>query len=198
MRYYLFTYSFLALISCLFLSSCRNTQGFDKNVKELDSLKIVLVQSIDNFRSVDSLRCILAYQKNNSYGRFLDKNLKDTVTIKTAESLQLFYSTHNSIKSYVEMRGEWLRNASISIKQLTTLSHDLKNGSVNTEEAIGYINTEKKLAEKNIEELKQNTEIIRAVLDTHTKYLPEVEELVKTLNKGVLPTLQKVDLSNKH
>lgn len=189
----------LAFVSVLaILTSCRNTQAFDKNIKELDSLKIVLVQSIDNFRSVDSLRCILAYQKNNSYGRFLDKNLKDTVTIKTAESLQLFYSTHNSIKSYVEMRGEWLKNASLSIKQLTTLSHDLKNRSVNTEEAIGYINTEKKLAEKNIEELKQNTEIIRAVLDTHTKYLPDVEELIKTLNKGALPALQKVDLTNKH
>lgn len=190
-----YTYIYLVgLISIFLMPSCHNSHAFDKNIKELDSLNIVVVQAIDNFRSVDSNNCILAYQKNTAYGKFLDKNLKDTVNTKTAETLQLFYSTHIGIKNYVENRGVWLKDATSSRKQLSNLVHDLKNGSIETEEAIGYITTEKQQAIKIIEELKKNTEVMRDILDTHAKYTPGVEAFIKSINNGNLPQLQKVSL----
>ena len=70
-----------------------------------------------------------------------------------------------------------------------TLSHDLKNGSVNEEEAIEFINQEKKQAELIIEELKVNTETIRKHLEVYNQSLPVCQSLVKELNSGVLPQL---------
>lgn len=185
MKSFIISISIIVCGLCFF--SCKNNPSYDKYVKELDSLKIVVEQAVDNFRSVDSAGCVLAYNKQLSYRSFINEHLKDTVSKTVAENLQLFQSTHEGIKSYIANRSQWLQRAQLSVKQLNSLSHDLKAGSIETEEAIEYINNEKKAAEKTIEELKINTETIRDLLNTYTKSLPVTEELVRSLNNGALP-----------
>lgn len=92
------------------------------------------------------------------------------------------------------MRPVWLTEAQKSIMQLTNLSHDLKNGSVEDEEAIEFIGEEKQEAEKIIGELKENTEAIREQMEQFTKTLPTAELTVKMLNKDVLPELVKPEI----
>lgn len=162
-------------------------------MKELDSLKIVVEQAVDNFRTVDSTACVLAHNKQLTYSNFINEHLKDTVSKTVAENLQLFQSTHEGITHYLSNRSQWLQHAQLSVKQLSSLAHDLKVGSIETEDAIEYINNERKAAEKTIEELKTNTETIRELLNSYTKSLPVTEDLVKSLNNGALPPL-----SNSH
>ncbi len=169
------------------ISSCRNTHAYDKYVKELDSLKVVVQQSVDNFKTVDSASCVKAYAKQYAYLQFINTHLKDTITKSTAENLQNFQSVEKGLKDYLTMRSTWLAESQSSIMQLQTLSHDLKNGSVDQEEAIEFINTEKKQAEKIIEELKINTEQIRKHLEVYNQSLPACEVLIKQLNSGTLP-----------
>lgn len=180
---------FTLLILSVFATSCKNTHAYDKYVKELDSLKVVLQQSVDNFKTVDSASCIQAYTKQYTYSLFIDSHLKDTVTKVVAENLQNFHSIEKGLNDYVELRSTWLNEANLSITQLQTLSHDLKNGSINEDEAIEFINEEKKQAEKIIEELKINTETIRKHLDVFNQSLPVCEDLIKQLNSGILPEL---------
>lgn len=168
-------------------SSCRHTHAYDKYVKELDSLKVVVQQSVDNFKTVDSASCVKAYARQNSYLQFIDTHLKDTITKTMAENLQSFQSVEKGLKDYLAMRANWLAESQASIIQLQTLSHDLKNGSIDQEEAVEFINTEKKQAEKIIEELKINTELIRKHLEVYNQTLPGCETLIKQLNSGVLP-----------
>ena len=182
---------FIFFLAILLFPSCRNTHTYDKYVKELDSLKIVVRQSADNFKTVDSASCMEAYSKQYTYSLFIDSHLKDTVTKSVAENLQNFNSVAKGLKDYMVFRASWLNNASLSITQLQTLSHDLKNGSVDNEDAIAFINDEKKQAEKVIEELKINTENIRKHLEIYHQSLPICENLVKQLNSGVLPQLVK-------
>ena len=52
--------------------SCKNTLSYDKHVKELDSLKIVVLQAIDNFKTVDSATCINTYAKHYTYTQFIN------------------------------------------------------------------------------------------------------------------------------
>lgn len=182
---------FIFFLAILLFPSCRNTHTYDKYVKELDSLKIVVQQSVDNFKTVDSASCMDAYSKQYTYSLFIDSHLKDTVTKSVAENLQNFNSVAKGLKDYMVFRASWLNNASLSITQLQTLSHDLKNGSVDNEDAIAFINDEKKQAEKVIEELKINTENIRKHLEIYHQSLPICENLVKQLNSGVLPQLVK-------
>jgi hypothetical protein len=171
--------------------SCKNTHTYDKYIKELDSLKVVMQQAVHNFKTVDSSTCINIYAKQQTYAQFINSHLKDTVTKKIAENLQNFNSIEKGITDYVSLRSSWLSEAQLSIKQLNTLSYDLKNGSIDTDEAIEFINTEKKDAEKIIEELKINTEIIRTHIALFNQSLPVCEELVKQLNNGILPELIK-------
>ena len=89
--------------------------------------------------------------------------------------------------------GGWLAEANTSIQQLQSLSHDLKNGSIDNDEAIEFINQEKKQAEASIEVLKINTEAIRKHLEVFNQALPVCENLVKELNSGLLPQLLPPD-----
>ena len=181
-------------IIILCVSACRNAHVYDKYVKELDSLKVVVEQAVDNFKTIDSSACVLAYSKQLTYTDFINKNLKDTVSIVTANNIQSFYKTGKGLKSYLQMRQQWLSKADQSIKQLNNLSHDLKSGSVNEEEAIEYISNEKRTAEKIIEELKLNTETIRTYLEIYNTALPITEDVVRRLNNGSLPQLVKPEL----
>ncbi len=190
--------SIILTITCLSFFSCKNTHTYDKYVKELDSLKVVLQQSVDNFKTVDSATCVNAYSKQYTYSQFIETHLKDTVTKSVAENLQNFQSVKQGFNDYLALRSNWLTTASSSIKQLQTLSHDLKNGSVNEEEAIEFINQEKKQAEAIVEELKVNTETIRKHLEVYNQSLPVCENLVKELNSGILPQLITPEITYTH
>lgn len=178
-------------LCCLavFCTSCKNTHGYEKYVKELDSLKVVVEQAMGNFKTVDSVAVYHAYIKQQTYTQFINANLKDTVSKEEAAGLSSFGDIGEGLQAYLSNRSQWLAEASVTISQLHNLSNDLKNGSVDIDEAVEYIHTEKLQSEKIIEELKVNTESIRKILAVHTKSLPVAEEVVKKLNHGVLPPL---------
>ena len=186
----------LVFLACVFLvfSSCKNKHTYDKYIKELDSLKIVLQQAVVNFKTVDSVSCTTMYYKHYTYSQFIETHLKDTVTKTVAENLQNFYSVEKGFKNYMSYRSSWLSQADKSIKQLQALTHDLKNGSIDEEEAVEFINEEKKQSETIIDELKLNTEAIRQHIDLFNQSLPTCETLIKQLNNGVLPELSKPDI----
>ena len=181
-------------LGVLLFSSCNNSHVYDKYVKELDSLKVVVEQSVSNFKTIDSVACYNAYSKQFTYASYINVNLRDTVSKSTAEALQTFYLLGKNMVNYLAMRSIWLAEAQKSITQLTNLSHDLKNKSVEDEEAIEFINEEKKEAEKIIAELKENTEAIRFQIEQFNLTLPIAEEVVKKLNQGVLPEIVKPEI----
>ena len=184
----------LTIIGISFFSSCNHSHIYDKYIKELDSLKVVVEQSVANFKTIDSTACYNAYSKQFTYASYINVNLKDTVSRSVANDLQTFYMLGRSLVNYLAMRPVWLTEAQKSIMQLTNLSHDLKNGSVEDEEAIEFIGEEKQEAEKIIGELKENTEAIREQMEQFTKTLPTAEFTVKMLNKDVLPELVKPEI----
>lgn len=186
-----FSFSNLIIVSfgIMFFSSCHKSDKYEKYIKELDSLKIVIEQSIVNFNSIDSATCYNAYSKQYTYANFINVNLKDTVPKATAEALQTFYLLGRNMENYLDMRPVWILESHKSITQLINLSHDLKNGSVTDKEAVDFINEEKKEAEKIIRELNENTEIIRRMMEQFTKTLPTAEEVTKRINNNVLPAL---------
>jgi len=156
-------------------------------VKELDSLKIVVDQSMAYFKTIDSSACAAAYAKQYTYSSFINVHLKDTITKMEADDLQLFCALGKNMGNYLAMRSTWLSEAQTAINQLSNLSRDLKSGSIKGDEAIDFINEEKKIAEKTIDELKKNTEVMREQLDLFAKTLPVAETIITRINKGMLP-----------
>ena len=176
-------------LGIIFISSCHKSYKYDKYIKELDSLKIVIEQSIVNFNTIDSTTCYDAYAKQYTYANFINVNLKDTVPKATAEALQTFYILGRNMINYLAMRPVWLLESHKSITQLTNLSNDLKNGNVTDKEAVDFINEEKKEAEKIIIELKKNTDSIRFQLEQFNLNIATVELVVKKLNHELLPEI---------
>ena len=175
----------------LLLASCRPGQDYSKYTRELDSLKIVTEQAVDHFNAVDSLVCYEAYNKQHSYRIFVESHVKDTVSKEAAECLAGFFSTEPAFKDYITMRAVWLSEARSVIRQNGSLSHDLKNGSVEPSDAVEFISNEKRQSEKIIEELKTNTVLIRKHIELYLKCLPAVEEVLKAHNSGLLPAVVK-------
>ena len=111
---------------------------------------------------------------------------------------EMFTMTINSNHAAITgLTGKPEKKQQATIKQLTDLSHDLKNGSVEDEEAIEFLSEEKREADKIIEELKTNTELMRFSLETFSKSLPIAQETVKKLNGGSLPTLIQPEIKKK-
>lgn len=182
-------YTVISIAITSYMFSCKNTHTYEKQVRELDSLKIVVQQSLDNFKTIDSISCMLAYSKQYTYSNFISYHLKDTVTKPIAESIQNLYFIKKGLNDFLALRSLWISQANQSIQQLQTLSSDLKAGSVEEDEAIEFINKEKKQAEQIIEELKVNAAEIRKHLDLFNQSLPVCEELIRQLNSGLLPVL---------
>jgi methyl-accepting chemotaxis protein len=173
------------------LLSCKNTQTYGKFAKELDSLSIVVQQAADNFKSIDSTSSMEAYIKYKIYGEFITIHLKDTVIKTDAEKLQQFFASGKEIETFVKLRTDLMNHASLTVKQLKNLSNDLKNGSVNSEEAVDFISKEKQNAVLTIEELKVNTEMTRKHLTSFAGSLMPAENIIKAINQGNLPILPK-------
>jgi hypothetical protein len=195
MRITLFFVGFIVI--SLLNSSCRNPNQYQKQVKELDSLKVVLQEAIVNFNTIDSAKCVEVYAQQFTYASFIKSNLKDTVSMATAEQLQLFYSVGKNLVNFLVMSPDWKDEAKQTIKQLTDLSHDLKNGSLEEETVFDFVSEENRHANKIIEELKTNTELMRYSLDVFSKSLPVVQETVKKLNNGAVPELVHPDIRKK-
>ena len=190
-----FLVGFIALT--IYVSSCKNSNQYAKQVKELDSLKVVLQEALVNFNTIDSAKCYQAYSEQFTYSTFINANLRDTVSRQTAENLQLFYATGKNLVNFLAMSPKWKEEAQKSIKQLTDLSHDLKNGSLEEEEVVEFLSEEKIEADKIIEELKSNTELMRYSLESFSKTLPTAQETVKKLNGGLLPTIIQPEIKKK-
>lgn len=182
-------FSFLVLINLLFLTSCKLSNPYQKQIKELDSLKIVVEESIDYFNKIDSSTCAGYLAKQQTYQSYLLQNLKDTLTKSEAENIQLMMNVGDPIKDYLNQRNEWLQEAKVSINQLNTLNQDLKNNILDASEAVEYINNEKKHAEQVIQNLKTNTELIRKNLEIYKSVEQGTEATIKNLNSGNLPTI---------
>lgn len=182
---------FIFLFVILFFTNCKLSNPYQKQIKELDSLKIVVEEAVDYFNKIDSADCALYLAKQQTYKSFILNNLKDTLTKSEAENIQLMMNVGNPIKVYLNQRNIWLTEAKISISQLQNLNQDLKNNALEPSETVEYINEEKKKAEQIIQNLKTNTELIRKNLELYKSVEQSTESIIKNLNSGNLPTIQQ-------
>ncbi len=190
MKFYLIPGLFLAGFAC----SCGKSHEYDASVKQLDSLKVVVEQALDNFSALDSARYYDALSKQVTYTAFIREQVQDTVTKTEAEALQLFYSTGKPFRGFFTSRRALLAEAQTSATQLRNLSQDLAGSAVSARDAIGYINEEKKEAEKVISLLKTNTSLLRRQMEDFNRSLPVVETLIKQHHSGTLPPVTSPEL----
>lgn len=184
----------MALAACFTFDSCGKSHEYDASVKQLDSLKVVVEQSLDNFSALDSARYYEALCRQSTYTSFIREHLHDTVTKVEAEALQVLYNSGKPFKNFFGTRQALIAEARTSATQLRNLSQDLAGNAVPAREAINYISDETKEAEKIIGLLKTNTSLLRRQMEDFTRSLPVVEALIKQHHAGTLPALTNPEL----
>jgi hypothetical protein len=180
----------LAMLVFMSLTNCRLSNPYQKQIKELDSLKIVVEEAIDYFNKIDSVECSHFLATQQSFKSFLLENLHDTLTKTEAENVQLMMNVGVPLKDYLTQKHVWISQAQLSLRQLHNLNQDLKNNALEPSEAVEYINQEKKIAEYNIQILKTNTELIRKNIEIYKSVVQHNESIIKKINAGNLPIIK--------
>ncbi len=190
------THAFIVLWILVWMlqSSCSQLPTYEKHIKELDSLKIVLNQAADNFKQIDSLGCVDYYNQYYTYSQFVNKSGIDTISATDAENLQLFYTSGNTIKEYLEIRNNSLQKVKTVNTQLVNLMRDLKSGAIKSEDAITFINAENQAARACINDLKTSTTIIQQGIDNFNKTVVSTELFIKNHNQNNLPAIIKPNI----
>ena len=164
---------FLLTLVWILQTACSRLPTYEKHIKELDSLKIVLNQAADNFKQIDSLSCVDYYNQYYAYTQFINKSSVDTINKIDAENLQVFYKSGNTIKEYLNIRNVSLQKVKTINSQLINLTRDLKSGAIKSEDAITFINAENQNAITCITDLKTNTTITQQAIDNFSGSHPD-------------------------
>lgn len=183
-----------AVATGIVFGSCGKSHDYDASVKQLDSLKVVMEESLSGFASLDSAKYADALSKEVTYTAFIQMNVTDTISRQEALMLQELHTAGKAFRGFLSSRRSLIDDARISASQLKKLSADLASGAVDSRVAIQYISQERQEAERIIHLLKLNTEVLRSEMEDYTRSLPGIEALVKAHNNGQLPPTVTPDI----
>lgn len=176
-----------AFTTGIVFGSCGKSHEYDASVKQLDSLKVVMEESLNGFSSLDSAKYADALSKELTYTAFVEMHVTDTISRQDALLLQELHTAGKAFRGFLSSRRDLIDDAQVSASQLKKLSADLASGAVDSRVAIQYISQERQEAERIIHLLKLNTEVLRTEMENYNRSLPGIGVLVKTHNNGMLP-----------
>lgn len=179
------------LATLILLQACNQTNQYNQKTKTLDSLNGALNLKLKELEKTDTAmlqRCITRF---TYYRQFFKQNLKDTLTKNEADNLQRFYESGKNLQTFWSNRFTILSRASLINSQQSKLATDLKNKTINPEESEPYLKREKESTTELIDAANLQLKIYYTGLEEFKTSLREVESLIRTRNKGELPTIIK-------
>lgn len=178
---------FLSLILC---PSCNKSDQYNQKVKTLDSLSGSLNAMVKELEKADTVLLQKSIARFSYYRKFIIENIHDTVSKDQADNLKIFYEGGENLEAFAKNRNMILARARLVNSQLLKLKEDLKN---NADPGIAskFILTEKAELSKLTETGYRQEEIFHKSHEKFKNAQHGVEELIKSRNKGSLPTIVK-------
>jgi hypothetical protein len=186
----------LLILLPLFLWRCGHSHLYDKQTALLDSTKIVLQVKLNELKKAETNIQNLLFFKFDTYSRFLNSNLKDTIDKFQANALRAFISSGKVIKQFNESKAALIKQTETSINQIQKLSGDIKENQIAQNNIDNYFNKEKTEAEKMIEAIEQNIKALNLSLVNFKNSIPRTEDLIKQINHGQLPAVVKDSIAD--
>jgi len=185
-------YKFFFIFFCsLLITSCNSNDAVTKELKSLDSISGALNQKLIELQKIDTLILEKALSKFNDYKQFIKQNINDTISKKQADALQQFYVSGNNLEDFFINRKLIISRSKLVNLQLTKLSGDVKQNTLEQQQLSEFIFAEKEQANDIIQKGVIQLQLFQSKLQQFKTTLPLVEELIKANNNGELPTIVK-------
>lgn len=172
-------------------ASCTKTALYEQNVKSLDSLSGAINSVVRDLDKVDTIvlqKCISRYAW---YADFVEQNINDTITRQEADRLHQFYTSGQVLENFSFNRKRILQRAVTVNAQLSKLGEDINGGAITQEQLSAYTLREKNEATRLIDLAYRQQRLYHSSLETFKNTLRDVEVLIRSRNKGELPTIIK-------
>lgn len=176
-------------------ASCGKTDTYSHAAKTTDSLSGAISSLVKELEKTDTLLLQKAIARYADYKLFIQQNINDTIQKTEADNLQHFYAGGESLENFALNRKTVLERARLIGSQLTRLSEDIKTGSPEPNELTLLVSREKEEAGKLMETGHEQQKKFQVGFEELKNALPGVELLIRSRNRGELPTIIKDTLN---
>ena len=193
MRGICYTICFISAI--LVFGSCNKTDLYGQKTKTLDSLSGAINSMLQELKNVDTISLQKSLTRFNWYNEFIRENIHDTITKDEADNLRHFFTSGKDLENFSRNRKLILKRALLINSQLQKLTEDIKNKSLSTEQMSSYSHNEMNESTKLIEMGYEQQKLFHSRLEEFKNSLKGIELLIRSRNKGELPTIIKDTIS---
>lgn len=190
----IFCYTSLFLVT-IFFGSCNKTDLYEQKAKTLDSLSGAVSSIARELQTIDTIILQKSISRYTWYKQFIQQNINDTVNKDEADNLQQFYTCGKKLEDFSTNRKLILSRALLINQQLEKLGLDAKNKAISTDQLLYFSVYEKSEAAKLIATGYQQQKIFHSQFEEFKNSLRGVESLIRSRNKGELPTIIKDSIS---
>lgn len=178
------------------LVACSRNSVYTEKLKTLDSLDGVVNVAITELQKNDTVSLSKSIELYNRYNQFIEQNLPDTITKTEADCLKQFQTAGQNLERYSTNRNRLLAQLKVLRKQLSTLTLDVKNKSIEEQQLIENLLLESKQITSTCDLSSHQKQFFYSSLEQFKNSLTGIEQLIKSRNNGVMPTLVKDTLAN--
>lgn len=168
-------------------SSCSLKSKVPTELRQLDSLHIVLQSKLSQLKQMDTVLLEKAVKRFQSYSDFLEHHVKDTLLMEEATALQQFYLNGRNLKNFSQNRPGLMARMHLVSSQVARLKTDTENNALRYDEFILHFTTETKALTDLIRIGERELELYSESLSAFKSNLPPTEALIKKRNNGLLP-----------
>ncbi len=174
----------------LLVQACHQSEGHSQQIKTLDSLSGAVNAMEQTLVKTDTILLQKCINRLNYYSTFINENVHDTISREQADNLKHFYDGGQALAAYAKNRQAILKRARLINAQLMKLSEDTKDAG-DPEALWKFISIEKAEASRLMEAGQQQQEKFHSAIGEFKNALHGVEQLIKSRNRGELPTIVK-------
>lgn len=178
-------------VAFIFSQGCGKTEVYGHEAKTVDSLSAAIQTLVKELEKTDTILLQKAITRFNDYRQFIALHVQDTILKAEADNLQHFYAGGQYLESFSGNRKIILVRAGLIHSQLVKLSKDIKNRSLEPEQFVTSIDRERSETGRLMEAGYEQQRRFHSGLEEFKNSLNGVESLIRSRNRGELPTIIK-------
>lgn len=188
-------YTLCLLLLLLFSGACTKTSVYEQKAKTVDSLSGAVNAVMKQLSDMDTLALQRSVLRFTWYRQFIRQNVNDTLSREEADNLLHFYTSGKNLERVSDNRKQILTRALLINSQLSKLAEDIRHKRLSAEQLAAYSQHEKDEAALLIQAGSQQQKLFHSSLEEFRTSLKRVELLIRSRNKGELPTIIKDTVS---
>ncbi len=181
----------ITVVCMLLLAACSRNSLYIEKLKTLDSLDGVLNVAISELQKSDTVSLTKSIEIYTTYNQFLEQNLSDTITKAEADCVRQFQIAGQNLGNYAVNRNVLLTQLKMLGKQISTLTLDVKNKSIEEQHLLENLSLESKQINTTYDLSSKQKQLFYSALEQFKNSLGGIEQLIKSHNNGVMPTIVK-------